>query len=162
MAVSALAPAGVESVQLPTAAIPFASVVWADPVTLPLPAPAAKVTDTPDTGLSNASVTITDGGGAPGAPPPPGARREVHRHPGHGIVERIGDDHGRRGRNGRAGRRALPAASVGGDGGGRGRIHRDVRRLRDRHRAVHYGRHGLRPRRGRAQGAGDLAAAGTK
>src|ERR1051325_3032416 len=62
MAVSVLAPAVVESGQLPTAATPFASVVWADPVTLPLPAPAAKVTDTPDTGLSNASVTITDGG----------------------------------------------------------------------------------------------------
>src|SRR5947199_173980 len=62
MAVNVLDPAVVESVQLPTVAIPFASVVWADPVTLPLPRPAAKVTDTPDTGLSNASVTITDGG----------------------------------------------------------------------------------------------------
>src|SRR5256886_2195559 len=62
MAVKALDPAVVESVQLPTVAIPFASVVGADPVTLPLPGPAAKVTDTPDTGLSKASVTITDGG----------------------------------------------------------------------------------------------------
>src|SRR5207302_1602572 len=49
-------------VPLPTVAIPLASLVWAAPVTLPLPEPAAKVTDTPDTGLANASVTITDGG----------------------------------------------------------------------------------------------------
>src|ERR1051325_10812326 len=62
MAVSALAPAGVESVQLPTASSQLASVAGPAPVTRPPPAPAAKVTDTPDTGLSNASVTITDGG----------------------------------------------------------------------------------------------------
>ncbi len=60
-AVSVLDPAVVESVQLPTVAIPFASVACAAPVTLPLPGPAAKLTDTPATGLSNASVTTTDG-----------------------------------------------------------------------------------------------------
>src|SRR5207302_8774477 len=50
-AVSVFCPAVGPSVQLPTAAIPLASVVWAAPVTLPLPGPGAKVTDTPDTGL---------------------------------------------------------------------------------------------------------------
>src|SRR5205807_368678 len=55
-------------VQLPTAAIPFASVVWAAPVTLPLCGPGANVTDTPETGLPNASVTITDGGTATAVP----------------------------------------------------------------------------------------------
>jgi len=79
-AVSVFCPAVGPSVQLPTAAIPLASVVWAAPVTLPLPGPGAKVTDTPDTGLANASVTITDGAigtalpaGAVCPPPPWGA-----------------------------------------------------------------------------------------
>src|SRR5437588_582262 len=62
IAVSVFCPAVGPRVQLPTVAIPLASLVWAAPVTLPLPEPAAKVTDTPDTGLVNASVTITDGG----------------------------------------------------------------------------------------------------
>src|SRR5437588_7100751 len=48
-------------VQLPTAAIPLPSVVWVAPVTLPLLGPGANVTDTPETGLPNGSVTITDG-----------------------------------------------------------------------------------------------------
>src|SRR5207302_1321892 len=62
VAVSVLLPAVVPSVQLPTVAIPLASLIWVAPVTLPLPGPGAKVTDTPETGLPNASVTITDGG----------------------------------------------------------------------------------------------------
>src|SRR5438067_180388 len=62
VAVSVLLPAVVPRVQLPTAAIPLASVVWVAPVTLPPPEPGAKVTDTPETGLPNGSVTITDGG----------------------------------------------------------------------------------------------------
>ena len=62
VAVSVLDPAVVESVQLPTAAIPLASVVCVAPVTLPLAGPGANVTDTPEAGLPNASVTITDGG----------------------------------------------------------------------------------------------------
>src|SRR5207248_2988758 len=61
VAVSVLDPAVVESVQPPTAAMPLASVACAAPVTLPLPGPAAKLTDTPATGLLNASVTMTDG-----------------------------------------------------------------------------------------------------
>src|SRR5207237_1276984 len=62
VAVSVLLPALVPRVQLPTAAMPLASAVWVAPVTLPLPGPGAKVTDTPETGLPNGSVTITDGG----------------------------------------------------------------------------------------------------
>src|SRR5205823_4567718 len=54
--------------------------IWVAPVTLPLPGPGAKVTDTPETGLPNASVTSTDGAiktalpaGAVCPPPPWGA-----------------------------------------------------------------------------------------
>ena len=61
VAVSVLPPAVVPRVQLPTAAIPLPSVVWVAPVTLPLLGPGANVTDTPETGLPNGSVTITDG-----------------------------------------------------------------------------------------------------
>ena len=60
--VSRLLPAVVPSVQLPTAAIPPASVVAPAPVTLPLPAAAANVTATPGTGLPNWSRTLTEGG----------------------------------------------------------------------------------------------------
>jgi len=80
VAVSVLLPAVVPSVQLPTVAIPLASLIWVAPVTLPLPGPGAKVTDTPETGLPNASVTSTDGAiktalpaGAVCPPPPWGA-----------------------------------------------------------------------------------------
>jgi len=48
-------------VQLPTVAMPLAPVVWVAPVMLPLPAAAANVTETPDTGFWFASRTITDG-----------------------------------------------------------------------------------------------------
>ena len=68
VAVNVFEPAVALRVQLPTAAIPFASVVWAAPVTLPLCGPGANVTDTPETGLPNASVTITDGGTATAVP----------------------------------------------------------------------------------------------
>src|SRR5205085_1183510 len=58
----------------------LASLIWVAPVTLPLPGPGAKVTDTPETGLPNASVTSTDGAiktalpaGAVCPPPPWGA-----------------------------------------------------------------------------------------
>src|SRR5207248_1786074 len=62
VAVSVFWPAPVPSVQLPTAAIPLALVVWLVPVMLPLPRPTANVTDTPCTGLPCASLTITAGG----------------------------------------------------------------------------------------------------
>src|SRR5437867_2722459 len=62
VAVSVFVPAVVLSVQLPTVAIPLPFVVWVPPVTLPLPAAAAKVTVTPCTGLPLPSCTITDGG----------------------------------------------------------------------------------------------------
>src|SRR5207253_10114888 len=61
-AVNLLAPAVVLRVQLPTVAIPLASVVWFAPVMVPLPAATANVTATPDTGLPLASLTMTDGG----------------------------------------------------------------------------------------------------
>src|SRR5207248_522835 len=62
VAISVFCPAVGPRLQLPTVAIPLASLIWVAPVTLPLPGPGAKVTDTPETGLPNASVTITDGG----------------------------------------------------------------------------------------------------
>src|SRR5207253_3218491 len=62
VAVSVFVPAVVLRVQLPTVAIPLSFVVWVPPVTLPLPAAAAKVTVTPCTGLPLPSCTITDGG----------------------------------------------------------------------------------------------------
>src|SRR5712691_9483931 len=61
VAVSVLAPAAVPRVQLPTVAMPLAPVVWVAPVMLPLPAAAANVTETPDTGFPFASRTTTDG-----------------------------------------------------------------------------------------------------
>src|SRR5947208_12087088 len=61
-AVSVFAPTVVLRVQLPTVAMPPASVVWLAPVMLPFPGVTAKVTATPDTGLPLASLTITDGG----------------------------------------------------------------------------------------------------
>src|SRR5207253_1483085 len=61
VAVNVFAPAVVPSVQLPTAAMPLALVVWLAPVMLPLPGPTANVTETPCTGLPFASFTITAG-----------------------------------------------------------------------------------------------------
>src|SRR5882724_8813533 len=61
VAVSVFAPAAVPRVQLPTVAIPLAPVVCVAPVMLPLPAAAANVTETPDTGFPFASRTITEG-----------------------------------------------------------------------------------------------------
>src|SRR5215469_10170766 len=46
----------------PTAATPLASVVGVAPVSVPLPAVTANVTDTPDTGRPDASLTTTAGG----------------------------------------------------------------------------------------------------
>ena len=60
-AVSLFPPAVVLRVQLPTVAMPPASVVWLAPVMLPLPGVTAKVTATPGTGLPLASFTITEG-----------------------------------------------------------------------------------------------------
>jgi len=51
VAVSVLAPAVAPSFQLPTAAMPLASVVALPPVSEPPPEPRAKVTETPATGL---------------------------------------------------------------------------------------------------------------
>src|SRR5439155_1231775 len=62
VAINVFWPAVGPRVQLPTVAIPFPSVVCAAPVILPLAVPTTNVTDTPETGLPNASVTITDGG----------------------------------------------------------------------------------------------------
>src|SRR5205823_13799840 len=64
VAVSVSWPATVPSVQLPTAAMPLALVVWLAPVMLPLPAPTANVTDTLGTEFPSTSFTITAGGGA--------------------------------------------------------------------------------------------------
>src|SRR2546430_14502844 len=60
-AVSVFAPTVVLRVQLPTVAMPPASVVWLAPVMLPFPGVTAKVTATPGTGLPLASFTITEG-----------------------------------------------------------------------------------------------------
>jgi hypothetical protein len=68
VAVSVLVPAAGPRVQLPTVAMPFASVVWVPPVTLPPPVVTAKVTATPATGLFDASFTTTDGGGLTAVP----------------------------------------------------------------------------------------------
>src|SRR5205085_179292 len=62
VAVRVFWPAAVPSVQLPTVAMPPASVVWVAPVMLPLPGATANVTPTPGTGLPLASLTITEGG----------------------------------------------------------------------------------------------------
>src|SRR5438876_895129 len=62
VAVRVLIPAALPSVQLPTAAIPLASVVWPGPVMVPFPAATANVTATPATGLPLASLTMTAGG----------------------------------------------------------------------------------------------------
>ena len=65
VAVSVLAPAAGPSIQLPTVAIPFASVVAVKPVAVPPPEATANVTDTPlITVLSVAFLTITLGGTA--------------------------------------------------------------------------------------------------
>ncbi len=61
-AVRAFGPAVVGSVQLPTVAIPPASVVWFAPVMAPFPDATANVTATPATGLPLPSRTITEGG----------------------------------------------------------------------------------------------------
>ena len=61
VAVIVLEPAVVPNVQLPTVAIPLAFVVVVKIVPEPPPVATAKVTDTPDTGLLDASRTITLG-----------------------------------------------------------------------------------------------------
>ena len=61
VAVSVSVPAVVARVQLPTAAMPLALVVWLAPVIVPFPGATAKLTDTPATGLPCASRTMTDG-----------------------------------------------------------------------------------------------------
>ena len=61
VAVSVFAPAMLPSTQAPTVAMPDAPVVCAAPTTEPAPAVAAKLTAAPETGLSNASVTRTEG-----------------------------------------------------------------------------------------------------
>ena len=61
VAVIVLEPAVVPNVQLPTVAIPLAFVVVVKLVPEPPPVATAKVTDTPDTGLLDASRTITLG-----------------------------------------------------------------------------------------------------
>ena len=50
VALSSLVPAAEPNVQLPTVAIPLASVTWIGPVTLPPPAVTLNVTVTPTTG----------------------------------------------------------------------------------------------------------------
>lgn len=62
VASNVFAPAVDPRVQLPTAAIPLASVVAVVPVILPPPEATEKVTETPETGLLFASVTNTLGG----------------------------------------------------------------------------------------------------
>jgi hypothetical protein len=61
VAASVLLPAVVPIVQLPTVAIPLASVVWVPPVREPPPEATANVTLTPATGLLLTSFTITEG-----------------------------------------------------------------------------------------------------
>ena len=61
VAVIVFDPAVVPKVQLPTVAIPLAFVVAVNIVPEPPPVATAKVTDTPDTGLFDASLTITLG-----------------------------------------------------------------------------------------------------
>src|SRR5438552_2739558 len=68
VAMSVYGPAVLPRVQLPTAALPVASVVWFAPVTVPPLVPGANVTATPATGLLLASRTITDGGMATAVP----------------------------------------------------------------------------------------------
>src|SRR5213593_1108133 len=68
VAVRVFGPAVADSVQLPTVAIPPASVVCVAPVTLPFPGATANVTATPATGLPLASRTIADGGEATALP----------------------------------------------------------------------------------------------
>src|SRR5206468_1813150 len=54
----------VPSFHEPTVAMPAAFVVALPPVSEPPPLPTANVTDVPETGLPNASVTSTDGADA--------------------------------------------------------------------------------------------------
>src|SRR5206468_6871309 len=69
VAVSVFDPAVVPSVQLVTAAIPFAPVVTgAVGFTVPPPDATANVTEAPGTGLSNWSCTMTEGAIATAAP----------------------------------------------------------------------------------------------
>ena len=68
VALRPLAPALVPSVQLPTAAMPKASVVAEAPLTNPPPETTSKVTRTPDTGLLPESVTSTLGAMATAVP----------------------------------------------------------------------------------------------
>ena len=67
-AVKVLVPAVVPKVQLVTAAIPLALVVTEVGVTVPPPPATANVTETPDTGLLLASLTITLGAVLTAAP----------------------------------------------------------------------------------------------
>ena len=68
VALRVLVPAAVPSVQLPTMAMPEASLVALAPVTEPPPNCTAKVTGTPATGLSLSSTTSTLGGMVTGVP----------------------------------------------------------------------------------------------
>ena len=68
VALRVLVPAAVPRVQLPTVAIPEASLVALAPVIEPPPSCTAKVTGTPATGLSLASTTSTLGGMVTGVP----------------------------------------------------------------------------------------------
>ena len=69
VAVSVLRPAA--RIQLPTVAMPEASVIWVAPVTLPPPVTAANVTVIPEAGLPSPPRTTTDGLGDTGAPVAP-------------------------------------------------------------------------------------------
>jgi hypothetical protein len=61
VALSVFTPLDAPSVQPPTRAMPASSVATVAPLTLPPPAVTVNVTDAPDTGNPEASVTMTDG-----------------------------------------------------------------------------------------------------
>src|SRR2546425_942081 len=84
-AVNVLAPALAPSVQLPTRAIPLASVVGAGPVMLPPPLATLNVTVIPATGLLPASRTIT--AGSVGTVE---LMRAVWLSPAYGVIARVG------------------------------------------------------------------------
>jgi hypothetical protein len=68
VAIKVFAPFAVPSVQLPTVAVPFASVVCVAPVIVPPPLATANVTPMPDTGFENASTMRTPGATATALP----------------------------------------------------------------------------------------------
>jgi hypothetical protein len=61
LAVTVSVPGVASSVQPPSVAMPFWSVLCVAPLSVPLPDAAANVTATPATGWPPASVTLTDG-----------------------------------------------------------------------------------------------------